>query len=253
MIKAVIIEDELAASRKLQRLLHKQGVEVMAQLSSIADALQWFGKHESPEVLFLDMKLSDGLGFYLLDQLPQLRTKIVCTTAYPEYSIQAFDYNSVAYLLKPINEDKLVKALEKIESLQAVSFQELRNTLGTARRIQGAYKRRFTTKIGASIRIFEATAVCCFFSADNATYLNASGRNALLNTSLTHLSNQLDPHDFFRVNRKVIIARHALISVDKYSVTRLLIKLRDFSEFEIIVSRDRVKAFKNWLDLEEFA
>lgn len=211
-MKVVIIEDELASSRRLQRMLTTFNYEIVASLVSVKSAVKWFQNNAHPDVLFLDIHLADGLCFEIFKHV-KITSPIVFTTAFSEYSIKAFDYNSVSYLLKPINKERLEKAIKKantfyknekelIELKEVIENENLR-----------VYKTEFAVRIGKRIKIIKTESIDCFYSEDNASYLKSSNSNYIINEALSGLETKLNPKQFFKVNRKFIVNREATETV----------------------------------------
>lgn len=251
-MKVLIIEDEKPAARRLNRMLGKQQVEVSTMLHSVTEAKDWFLKNEHPDLIFLDIQLSDGISFEIFEEI-EIKSAVIFTTAYDQYALEAFKLNSVDYLLKPIDEDDLYSAIEKFnyfkpqQETSVVSFDDVKRLL-----LKGnneSYKSRFTIKVGQHLKIIETDDIECFYSKDKATYIYTnSGRSYLLENTLEQLEEQLNPKQFFRISRKFFIHIKAIKDIVSYSNTRLKIQLHKFQEDELIVSRERVKRFKDWLD-----
>ncbi len=251
-MKVLIIEDEKPAARRLNRMLGKQQVEVSTMLHSVAEAKDWFLTNEHPDLIFLDIQLSDGISFEIFEEI-EIKSAVIFTTAYDQYALEAFKLNSIDYLLKPIDEDDLCIAIEKFKSFKpqqetsVVSFNEIKQLL--LKDNERTYKSRFTIKVGQHLKIIEADDIECFYSKDKATYIYvSSGRSYLIENSLEQLEEQLNPKHFFRISRKFFININAINDIVSYSNTRLKIQLHKFQENELVVSRERVKEFKNWLD-----
>ncbi len=244
---AVIIEDELPSARRLERLLGKNDITVIKSLTSIRNAIEWFETNNHPNLVFLDVQLSDGLCFEIFDKT-EISSNIVFTTAYSDYSIKAFDFNSISYLLKPINEAKLSKALVKASKIykKEENYQNLMKI--HAEFNSHKFKTTFTIKFGNKIKIIEEKDILYFESNENYTYLTSTISKGIVNFSLNKLQEILNPFHFFRVNRSMIINRNSMKEVKKYSNSRLKLVLNSYNEQEIIVSRERVKDFKNWID-----
>lgn len=251
MTKIVIIEDEKPAARRLERMLNKQGLEVEAKLHSVTEAVEWFKNHEHPPLIFLDIQLSDGISFEIFEYV-NVKSAIIFTTAYDEYALKAFKMNSVDYLLKPIDEDELKAAVDKYHSrtrnVEAnIDVEALRSLLNMPS--SNSYKSRFTAQVGQHLRLVDIHEIACFYSENKATYLHTfSGKNYPMELSLENLEVQLEPEIFFRINRKCIVNIRAIKDIISYTNSRLEIKLADFDNFQLIVSRERVKDFKHWLD-----
>jgi DNA-binding LytR/AlgR family response regulator len=251
-MKVLIIEDEKPAARRLNRMLGKQQVEVSTMLHSVAEAKHWFLTNEHPDLIFLDIQLSDGISFEIFEEI-EIKSAVIFTTAYDQYALEAFKLNSIDYLLKPIDEDDLCVAIEKFNSFKpqqetsVVSFDEIKQLL--LKDNEKTYKSRFTIKVGQHLKIIEADDIECFYSKDKATYIYTnSDRSYLIENSLEQLEEQLNPKQFFRISRKFFININAIKDIVSYSNTRLKIQLQKFQEYELVVTRERVKGFKDWLD-----
>lgn len=251
-MNVIIIEDEKPAARRLGRLLAELEVEVSTMLHSVEEAIQWFQDNKHPDLIFLDIQLSDGLSFEIFDVI-DIKSAIIFTTAYDEYALQAFKLNSIDYLLKPIDDEELESAVKKYKDLKPVSnklsldFEDIKKLLVNP--IEREYKKRFTAKVGQHLKIINADEVACFYSENKGTYAATNdGRNYLLDTTLENLKNELEPKTFFRVSRKFYVNIDYIKDIVSYTNSRLQIKLNGCPDLEIIVSRERVKDFKLWLE-----
>ncbi len=200
---------------------------------------------------FLDVQLSDGLSFEIFDEV-SVNSAIIFTTAYDEYAIKAFKLNSIDYLLKPIDEDELKNAVEKFKKNNNLDQQfteqisNLQQLISEKNNTQN-FKKRFVTKIGSHLKMVPVEEIACFFSENKGTYLQTlDNRNYLLDTSLESLESELNPDLFFRVSRQFFVNINYIEDILAYSNSRLKLLLKS-NEQEIIVSRERVKEFKNWL------
>lgn len=251
-MKAIIIEDEKPAARRLNRLLEDLNVEVSTMLHSVEESIEWFLNNEHPELIFLDIQLSDGLSFEIFDQVT-IKSAIIFTTAYDEYALQAFKLNSIDYLLKPIDDEELEKAVKQYRDYKpekekiSVDFEDIKKLLINP--VEREYKKRFTARVGQHLKIINADEVECFFSENKGTYAaTIDGRNYLLDTTLENLEGELSPKIFFRVSRKFYVNINHIKDIISYTNSRLQIKLNTVKDQEIIVSRERVKDFKLWLE-----
>ncbi len=250
-MNVLIIEDEKPAARRLQRMLASLDIEVTTMLHSVEESLNWFHNNKHPDLIFLDIQLSDGLSFEIFEEIP-VKSAIIFTTAYDEYALKAFKLNSIDYLLKPIDEDELKVAVDKFKEQQPkqsdlkVNIEDIRKLLINP--IDRKYKKRFTIKIGQHLKIIHTDTIECFFSENKATYMSTNeNRNYLIDNSLEYWQEQLDPEQFFRVNRTFIVHINAIKDIVSYTNSRLQLKLHSYKDAEIIVSRERVKDFKNWI------
>ena len=252
----IIIEDEKPAARLLQRKLEKLNIEVGVMLHSVEESIDWFTRNEHPDLIFLDIQLSDGLSFEIFEHLASaqdaIKSAVIFTTAYDEYALRAFKLNSIDYLLKPIDEDDLEIAVSKFkarlpkqESLQ-FDFEQIKKMLSNP--FDKNYKKRFTVKIGQHLKVIATDEIECFYSENKGTYLHTfDNRNYLIETTLELLEQELDPENFFRVSRKFIIPLKAIKEIVLYSNSRLKVILPSYKEDEVIVSREKVSDFRCWI------
>ena len=251
-MSVLIIEDEKPAARRLNRMLAELGIEVETMLHSVEESINWFQNNKHPDLIFLDIQLSDGLSFEIFEEVA-VKSAIIFTTPYDEYALKAFKLNSIDYLLKPIDEDELKVAVDKFKENQPkqsdvqVNIDDIRKLLINP--VDRKFKKRFTIKVGQHIKIIHVDEIECFYSENKSTYIHTnSNRNYLIDHSLEHWQEQLDPEQFFRVNRTYIIHINAIKDIISYTNSRLKLILHSYNESEIIVSRERVKEFKNWID-----
>ena len=248
----IIIEDEKPAARLLQRKLEKLNISAQTMLHSVEESLKWFAENEHPNLIFLDIQLSDGLSFEIFEKI-NIKSAIIFTTAYDEYALKAFKLNSIDYLLKPIDEDDLEIAVNKFrsrepkqESIQ-MDFDQIKRMLGNP--FEKSYKKRFTVKIGQHLKVVGTEEIECFYSENKGTYIHTlDNRNYLIDSTLEILEQDLNPADFFRVSRKFIVPMKAIKEIVLYSNSRLKVILPTYKDDEVIVSREKVADFKNWLE-----
>jgi two-component system response regulator LytT len=249
----IIIEDEKPAARLLQRKLEKINIQVGVMLHSVEEAIEWFSKNEHPDLIFLDIQLSDGLSFEIFDKI-DIKSAVIFTTAYDEYALRAFKLNSVDYLLKPIDEDDLEVAVAKYRlrfskndnQNFSLDFEQIKKMLSNP--FEKTFKKRFTVKIGQHLKVILIDEIECFYSENKGTYIHTfDNRNYLLETTLELLENDLDPKDFYRISRKFIIPLRAIKEIVVYSNSRLKVILPSYATDEVVVSREKVSDFKNWI------
>ncbi|MFP5436174.1 MAG: LytR/AlgR family response regulator transcription factor [Bacteroidia bacterium] len=251
-MNVIIIEDEKPAARLLQRKLAKLNVEASTMLHSVEESLQWFGNNPQPDLIFLDIQLSDGLSFEIFEAMP-ITSAVIFTTAYDEYALRAFKLNSIDYLLKPIDEEDLEAAVQKYKERLpkqepvSLNFDQIKRMLagGTAEK---AYKKRFTIKMGQHLKMVNVEDIECFYSENKGTYAHTTdNRDYLLETTLEQLETELDPKQFYRVSRKFIVSVTSIKDILVYTNSRLKVVLPTYKDDEVIVSRERVNDFKEWL------
>ena len=245
----LIIEDEKPAARLLLRKLTLLGFQQIEMLHSVSQAKKWFSENKSPELIFLDIQLSDGHSFEIFEGL-EISSAIIFTTAYDEFALKAFKMNSVDYLLKPISEEELAIAVEKFERTrrkpQEISIQEIRALLIPE---SSRYKSRFSVKIGHSIKLIAVDEIECIYSENKGTYIYTRDHGQyLLDSSLDQLEVQLDPAKFFRISRSHLIHITSIKNIAVHSNSRLRIEFQNYPSSDVIVSRERVNDFKSWLD-----
>jgi DNA-binding LytR/AlgR family response regulator len=250
-MNVIIIEDEKPSARRLQRMLNSIDVNAEIMLHSVAESIDWFQNNEHPDLIFLDIQLSDGLSFEIFETVA-INSAVIFTTAYDEYALQAFKLNSIDYLLKPIDEDDLKTALDKFKARTAqkktvtLNFNDIKKLLVNP--IERNYKKRFSVKVGQHLKLINIEDIECIYSENKGTYVfTSNNRNYLLDSTLDQLKEELEPDTFFRISRKFYVNINAIKTMVSYSNSRLQIKLHHFNEQEIIVARERVQNFKTWL------
>lgn len=247
----IIIEDEKPAARLLQRKLEKIGFSVQTLLHSVEESIYWFEKNTHPDLIFLDIQLSDGLSFEIFDKI-EIKSPIIFTTAYDEYALRAFKLNSIDYLLKPIDEDELEIAINKFQNqfqknaVANLDFEAIKRMLVNP--VQKEYKTRFSVKIGNQIKVILIDEIECFYSENKGTYMHTiDNRDYLLDISLEQLETELCPEFFYRISRKFIIPLQSIKEIQVHTNSRLKVILPTYKEDEVIVAREKVSDFKNWI------
>jgi DNA-binding LytR/AlgR family response regulator len=249
-MKIVIIEDETLAQKKLAAMIAKYdpSIEVVSLLASVREAINWFQQNEAPDLVFMDIHLEDGLSFAIMDEV-SIDAPIIFTTAFDEYTINAFKVNGIDYLLKPINPDDLSRSFDKYESLQRqfgnkTRFEEIIKSF-----LPKTYKTRFLISEGNTLKKIDVEEVAYFFAENKYCYLiTKAGKQYLIDPTLEKLTHLLDPSKFYRVNRQFIISAEAIQSMNRYSANKLRIHLTPETDREIFVSMDKYTDFKSWVD-----
>ena len=247
----IIIEDEKPAARLLQRKVEKLGLQITTLLHSVEESIRWFQNNGHPDLIFLDIQLSDGLSFEIFENI-DINSAVIFTTAYDEYALRAFKLNSIDYLLKPIDEDDLETAVNKFKARNSsvpnlsLDFEMIKKMLINP--VDRTFKKRFTIKMGQQLKMINIDEVECFFSENKGTYLHTfENRNYLLDATLEQLETELDPQNFFRVSRKFIIPMKGIKEIQLHSNSRLKVILPSYKDDEVIVSREKVADFKTWI------
>jgi two-component system, LytTR family, response regulator LytT len=247
----IIIEDEKPAARLLERKIEKLGYSITTLLHSVEESLLWFQNNSHPDLIFLDIQLSDGLSFEIFEKI-DIKSAVIFTTAYDEYALRAFKLNSIDYLLKPIDEEELATAISKfanqfqVNSVSNLDFEAIKRMLVNP--ISKEYRKRFSVKIGQQIKVIDVAEIECLYSENKGTYIHTSdNRDYLIDSSLEVVEAELNPNDFFRISRKYIIPFQSVKEIQVYSSSRLKISLPTYKADEVIVARERVSDFKEWL------
>jgi DNA-binding LytR/AlgR family response regulator len=246
----LLIEDERPAANRLKQLIQQilPNAEIMEYLDSITSAVEWFKSHPAPDLIFCDIQLADGLSFEIFDRV-KISAPIIFTTAFDQYAIKAFKLNSVDYLLKPIDPKELANAIEKYQSLKLKTNIDLSHIKELLQPQSKEFKSRFMVKFGEKIQSVLTTETAFFYSEERITFLQTNeGKKYILDYTLDQLENMLDSKEFFRLNRKYIASFGAIAEIHTYSNSRLKIKLFNCNDNDILVSREKVGALKEWLD-----
>lgn len=252
-MKVLIVEDEKSASKRLINLLNEldPGIEVLQVLDTVKRTADWFRHNRVPDLLFLDIHLADGLSFDVFEDV-DIACPVIFTTAYDQYALKAFELHSIDYLLKPIDSQKLEKALGKYRMMvkPAGSMLDASVLQQALDMMQGKrYKERFIVKYGEHIRSIAVDDICCFFSEEKITFFKIyQGRKFVVDYTLEQVEQLVDPGNFFRINRKYIIHVDAIEDVVVYSNSRLKLVVKHLTDVDTIVAREKVQAFKSWLD-----
>ena len=252
----LIIEDEKPAARLLQRKVEKLGLQVNTMLHSVEEAISWFQNNAHPDLIFLDIQLSDGLSFEIFEYFDKaqqhIKSAVIFTTAYDEYALRAFKLNSIDYLLKPIDEDELSIAISKFKNqfqkntISSLDFEAIKRMLVNP--VEKEYKKRFSVKIGQQLKVISIDEVECFYSENKGTYIHTlDNRDYLIDSTLEVVEAEINPKDFYRVSRKFIVPLKAVKEIQVYSNSRLKIILPTYKDDEVIVARERVGDFKEWI------
>ncbi len=244
-MNVVIIEDEKPAARKLERLLSLfTDLELVATINSVEEGIKWFSENPHPDLIFSDIVLGDGLSFDIFEKIPT-KSFMIYTTAFDQYTLKAFKLNSIDYLLKPIMEDDLQKAIDKFKSF--LPDDGVRNVHEIKSLIKEEKQKlsRILVKIGYNLKIVQTDEVSCFFSENKIVYLQTKERVFPTDFTLEELQEVLDNKCFFRVNRQFIINSNYIKNIHTSPYYKVEMEFQPAEE--ISVSRDRVKDFKDWL------
>ena len=247
----LITENEKPAIEGLVRLLKKidAGINVLGITESVESTMNWFQRNPNPDLIFMDIQLDDGLCFELFESI-KIEIPVIFTTAYNEYMLSAFKVNSVDYLLKPIEEDQLRFAIEKFKTIHYTAFPKGDVIKQLLNELNKGYKNRFLIKVGVHYKSIQDTEIACFYILERATFIRTTSDNDYsVDYTLDHIQKMIDPDKFFRINRNCIININEISDILNYSSSRLKIKLMSKKPiYDLIVSKDKVREFKKWID-----
>lgn len=251
-MKILLIEDENAAARRLEKLVMKvdSNAEVVAILDGIRNSVNWLKKNDHPDLILMDIHLSDGPCFKIFEEV-EINIPVIFTTAYDEYALKAFEVNSVDYLLKPIKMEDLEQALKKYRRFYGKTdeFKPNQQLADFIKEISSPAKKRFTIRIGSKIRLVYEKEIAYCYTSDKITFIcTFDNKRFPLDLSMDGLENALDRNSFFRINRQYIINISAIEEMYAYSKSRVKVSLNPAPEDDLIVSVERSGRFKKWLE-----
>ncbi len=253
-MKIVIIEDEIPAAKRLEKLIKEidSTVTIETKLDSIESAVEWLSTHTQPDLILMDIELADGQSFEIFNQV-KITSPVIFATAYDEFALKAFKVNSIDYLLKPIEKTELAAAIEKFKAIKS-SFSNTSTELNINALLHSlskpvSYKSRFLVKLGERLISVEKEQIAYFTSEDKLTFLVTYDKNRyVMDQTLDELEHQLDPREFFRINRQFISSPKAITSIHTYFNGKLKLAMQPPVKEEVLVSREKAPLFKEWLD-----
>lgn len=253
-MKVLIIEDEAPAFRRLQRILEEidASIEIIDVLDSVEQSIHWFQSNTHPDLVFMDIQLADGLSLEIFDAV-QLELPVIFTTAYDEYALKAFKVNSIDYLLKPIEKSLLEKSLEKFNKVNATTqnYPDLKSILQHIQPEAATYKKRYLVKRRGKLLPIQTRDIAYFYTDNGIVYLiHQDGEKYAFDRPLDQIENQMDPQQFFRLNRQFLINVSSVKSTIAYDKGKLIVEVEPTISTAITVSRERASSFKRWLDDE---
>lgn len=249
-MRILIIEDEKPAAKLLfkQVEVHFENAEIFGNIDSIATAIEWFQRNTTPDLIFCDIQLADGISFEIFEKV-KLSTPIIFTTAFDQYAIKAFQVNAIDYLLKPIDPEDLARAVDKFKDNQIRSTIELDLLKNLLAPQKTSYKSRFLVRYGEKIQSIPVQDISFFYSEERVTFLQTHvGKKFILEGTLEQTEVLVDPSNFFRLNRKYLSSMNAIDGIFAYSNSRLKVTLNNCKDQDILISREKVGDFKSWLD-----
>lgn len=252
-MRVIIIEDESHAAERLRRMVQtlRPGFVVDGVFDSIEESVTYL-KIGEPDLILMDIQLSDGLSFSIFDQV-DVKAPVIFTTAFDEYALRAFKQHSIDYLLKPIGETELVDAIAKFEKYHAPAplqndFEALRQML-KGLRVERSFRKRFMVRSGTGLMHISVEDIAYFLSTAGTTFLVTNNNERfMIEHPLDVIEEELEPDNFFRVNRKCIISASSINRIEPHLSQRLMLELNPSAGEEVSVSRQRVRDFRLWLD-----
>ncbi len=254
--RVIIVEDEMHTAQMLEGMIKKirPEWEIQGVFDSVSETVDWLQNNQKPHVIFLDIQLSDGIGFSIFEKI-KIDSGIIFTTAYDEYAVKAFQLNSVDYLLKPVKEADLLTAIEKFEHIIKMLGDESQIEIDYAKLFSGlkqgakVYRKRFLVSKRESYYTIAADEIAYFYFESKLTYMvTMDQKEYVVNYTLDKLEEELDPEDFIRGNRQIIINIKVIHSLENYFGGKLLVKLSPQYDKKIVISRAKSSVFKSWLD-----
>jgi two-component system, LytTR family, response regulator LytT len=250
-MQILIVEDEEQALKRLQKIITEivPDALLIGNTASVEETLNWFELNPMPDLIFMDIQLADGNSFQLFTKI-KISCPVIFTTAYENYALQAFKVNSVDYLLKPIDENDVKRAIDKLRLLQSsgspvVDYAEILKTMQATSK---KYKDRFIIKLGDTIKSFSVGDIAYFYTENKSNFLCTNeGKRFPVDFNLDQIEQMLNPKNFFRINRQFIIGHHAIEEMKAHTRSRIIVKLNPLSKLDTVVAIDRAQDFRTWL------
>ena len=250
----LVIEDEKLAAHRLISLINEteKDAKIITTIDSVENAIAWFKSNDPPDLIFLDIQLSDGLCFNIFKET-EVSSPIIFTTAYDEYALKAFEINSIDYLLKPIKLEKLQQAIGKYKNLKntfspsQLNF-DAQKLIETIQGSKKEYTSRFLVNKGDSLLLIDVDDIAFFHAEDKMVFISTfDNKKFLINNTLDKLEKSLEPKMFFRTARQFLVTARAIHKIHNYFNYKLKLELQPTPEADVIVSKARVSDFKEWL------
>jgi DNA-binding LytR/AlgR family response regulator len=252
-MKVIVVEDEPQAAARMKSLLHELQPEweIVQTFDSVKRAVEYFKSPHVCDLVFMDIQLADGLSFEIFEKV-SVNEPVIFTTAYNEYALKAFKVNSIDYLLKPVDKEELSVAIRKYKSLstrEKPNNNMMESIAAAMQMLTKRYKERFMVKVGEHLRSLEVGDILFFFSLEKTTFAQTrDGRKHILDFTLEQLEEIIDPAKFFRINRKYLVSVNAIQDMINHTNSRLKLILKTSDDKDVIVARERVQKFKEWMD-----
>lgn len=248
-MRILIIEDELPAAERLKKLIAEveTNCEILGILPSVKSSVKWLRENPSPDLIFMDIHLSDGHSFEIFQEIAVV-CPVIFSTAYDQYALEAFKVNSIDYLLKPVKKEELIRSFEKYKGLTGLNTHQINALLKQLSNTNKDFQRRIIIRYGDTIKMVEISEVAYFYTEEKINFLcTKTNLKYPIDQNLDELESILDPKQFFRINRQFIVNIHAIDKMLAWSKSRVKIILKPICELETIVSTERSPHFKEWL------
>jgi DNA-binding LytR/AlgR family response regulator len=249
-IKILIIEDEALAAKRLERLLSDTefDIEVIMKCESVATSVAYLQSNPAIDLILMDIRLGDGISLDILEQT-NINIPVIFTTAYDEYTLKAFKLQSIDYLLKPIDHDELKSALAKYQKIYQYSNKAAISDHETPTHTSFRYKERYLVKTGNHLMVIRMKEIAYFYTDNGYTHIvTNNNKKYLIDDALDTVQKMVDPEEFFRINRAMLISLNSIEKMETYFNSRYSLTLHPGFSDQVIVSRERVKEFKDWIE-----
>lgn len=248
----LVVEDEVRNANKLCRLLQEldSTIVILTVLESVSDSVVWLSNNAAPDLIFMDIRLEDGLCFEIFDQI-SITTPVIFTTSYDEYALKAFKVNSIDYIMKPVQEEELKAALDKHKTLclTPVANDPIQAILGHLHKSDVVYRTRFLIPYNDGFKTVKVSEIDYIFSEQKLTHLSLKNKQTIsILQTMEEVEDDLDPKFFFRANRQHILHIDSIASIHNYFNGKLKVVLLSDTSREVIISREKAPLFKNWLN-----
>jgi len=249
----LIIEDEPLAAERIRKLVDEtnEPMDIVGTTNSIESSVNWLQSNQHPDLILMDIELSDGQSFIIFDQV-KVKSPVIFTTSYDEYAIKAFKVNSIDYLLKPVKQSDLNAAIQKLKSIEqqysAIASTGLENLLRELKHKDKEYRERFLVKTGQRYFSIETENIAYFYYTNRVTYLKTwKNEQFYLDYILDELEDMLSPKLFFRANRQYILNIRSVKDIHTYFNHKLKLILQPPTNDEVLISKERATEFKSWM------
>ncbi|MFA7274323.1 MAG: LytTR family DNA-binding domain-containing protein [Crocinitomicaceae bacterium] len=249
-MKILLLEDEIPASKRMVSLLKELEPtwEIVNILDEVSAAEIWLKNNPTPDLIFMDIHLADGHSFALFDKI-NIQSPVIFATAFDQYAVNAFKVNGLDYLLKPISKEELQRSINRFKDFAKPKEFNYAIISSLLEKKQKTYKERFVFKSGEQLNFVRIPEIAFFTSSSSYSFVvTKSGNRYLLDQTMDHIQDSLDPALFFRINRKQIVSLDCITKISAHFNSRLKLELNPSESEDVIVSRNRVTDFKEWLD-----